>query len=100
MQEEAPLCHFVHVPEGSSKSTCRHLGARKINITFNGAVPDIYEGFDLLNTAGDIERDKREAQAILAIKQRYGKNAILRAYNLEKYSTAAERNEQIGGHRA
>lgn len=79
---------------------CRHLGARKINITFNGAVPDIYEGFDLLNTAGDIERDKREAQAILAIKQRYGKNAILRAYNLEKYSTAAERNEQIGGHRA
>ena len=26
-----------------------------------------------LNTAGDIERDKREAQAILAIKQRYGK---------------------------
>ena len=46
------------------------------------------------------ERDKREAQAILAIKQRYGKNAILRAYNLEKYSTAAERNEQIGGHRA
>ena len=43
-------------PEGSSKNAwtdftaglhADNLGARKINITFNGAVPDIYEGFDL-----------------------------------------------------
>lgn len=90
----------AHMDELYRKIACRHCGARKINITFSGVVPDTYEGFDLINTAGDVERDKREAQTILAIKHRYGKNAILRAYNLEKYSTAAERNRQIGGHRA
>jgi DNA polymerase V len=36
----------------------------------------------------------------LAIKQRFGKNAILRGLNFEEGATAKERNEQIGGHRA
>ena len=39
-------------------------------------------------------------QAVLGIKQKYGKNAILKGMNLEKGATARERNRQIGGHKA
>jgi DNA polymerase V len=39
-------------------------------------------------------------QAMLDIKKRYGKNAILKGMNLEEGATAKDRNSQIGGHRA
>ena len=39
-------------------------------------------------------------QAMLAIKKKYGKNAILKGMNLEVGATGRERNNQIGGHRA
>jgi len=37
---------------------------------------------------------------VLAIKEKYGKNAILRGTDFEEGATARQRNEQIGGHRA
>ncbi len=39
-------------------------------------------------------------ETVLAIKRKYGKNAILKGMNLEKGATAKDRNDQIGGHRA
>lgn len=47
-----------------------------------------------------LDREKRQQQAILAIKKRYGKNAIVKGMNLEDGVTAMERNKLIGGHRA
>lgn len=46
------------------------------------------------------ERECRRQQAVLEIKDRFGKNAILRGMNLEEGATARERNGQIGGHKA
>lgn len=45
-------------------------------------------------------RERRMQQAMLDIKKKYGKNAILKGMNLEEGATAMERNNQIGGHRA
>lgn len=39
-------------------------------------------------------------KAILTVKERYGKNAMFRAMDLEEGATALERNRQIGGHKA
>ena len=39
-------------------------------------------------------------QAMLQIKKKFGKNAILKGMNLLDGATAKERNEQIGGHKA
>ena len=39
-------------------------------------------------------------QAVLDIKKKYGKNAILKGMNLEESATAKDRNSQIGGHKA
>lgn len=46
------------------------------------------------------EREKHLQQALLEIKKRYGKNAVLKGMNLEEGATTIERNSQIGGHKA
>ena len=48
----------------------------------------------------ELEREKRRQQALIAIKGKYGKNAILKGMNFEEGATAKERNETIGGHKA
>lgn len=47
-----------------------------------------------------LERERQKQQAILAIKKKYGKNAVLKGMNLQEGATARQRNNQIGGHKA
>ena len=47
-----------------------------------------------------LEKEKKLQQALLSIKDRYGRNSVLRGMNYEEGATGKERNEQIGGHRA
>ncbi len=48
----------------------------------------------------ELERERRLQGAMLSIKHKYGKNAILKGNNLEDGATARERNRTIGGHQA
>ena len=48
----------------------------------------------------ELEREKKMQKAVLDIKKKYGKNAILKGMNLQEGATAVERNRQIGGHKA
>lgn len=45
-------------------------------------------------------RERKLQEAMLDIKKKYGKNAILKGMNLEEGATARERNRTIGGHQA
>ena len=46
------------------------------------------------------EQEERKLQhALLDIKNKYGKNAILKGMNLKEGATTIERNSQIGGHK-
>lgn len=47
-----------------------------------------------------IEKEKKIQQAVISIKDKFGKNAILKGMNFEEGATAKERNEQVGGHKA
>ena len=47
-----------------------------------------------------LEKDKKIQEAEIVIKEKFGKNAILKGTNLTKESTARERNRQIGGHKS
>lgn len=47
-----------------------------------------------------LEREKRRQQAVLSIRKKHGKNAILKGMNFEEGATARDRNRQIGGHKA
>ncbi len=45
-------------------------------------------------------REKNMQKALIGIKKKYGKNAVLKGMNLEEGATTVERNGQVGGHRA
>jgi DNA polymerase V len=47
-----------------------------------------------------LAREKRVQKAMLEIKKKHGKNAILKGMNLEEGATTVDRNRQIGGHKA
>ena len=45
-------------------------------------------------------KERRQQQAILSIRKKFGKNAIVKAMNLQEAGTAMDRNQQVGGHKA
>ena len=61
-----------------------------------------YEARDMASEAENqaLEREKKMQQAVLDIKKKYGKNAILKGMNLQEGATTVDRNNQIGGHKA
>ena len=97
----------------------KNLLIRRLNVTANRVVPeadapkknDGYEQLDIFTDYAaleakqeqeqrELEREKRMQKAMLTIKKKFGKNAILKGMNLEEGATAKDRNEQIGGHKA
>lgn len=97
----------------------KNLLVRRLNITAGRVIeestaPQKNGGFEQLDLFTDyealqvdqereqaeLEREKKMQQAMLTIKKRYGKNAILKGMNLEEGATAKDRNAQIGGHKA
>lgn len=63
--------------------------------------PDVPpSGGDPESNAVSPDREKRWQRALIQIRNKYGKNAVLRGMSLQEGSTARDRNQQIGGHRA
>ena len=60
-----------------------------------------YEALEKRKAAeqAELDMEKRLQQAVIGIKRRMGKNAILKGMNFEEGATGKARNEQIGGHR-
>lgn len=90
----------------------KQLLVRRINITVNNVVNENmvktrdYEQINLFVDYKEVneKRKKEEAEkeiqkAMIGIKSKYGKNAILKGMNLQKEGTTIERNRQIGGHK-
>ena len=48
----------------------------------------------------ELEKEKKIQQAVLDIKKKFGKNAVLKGMNFEEGATTRDRNAQIGGHKA
>lgn len=97
----------------------RKLTVRRLNVTATHVLPEgeapqktgegeqmslfvDYEERDAKEQeeAAALEKERKKQQAMIEIKKKYGKNAILKGMNLEEGATAKDRNRQIGGHRA
>jgi DNA polymerase V len=90
----------------------KQLLARRINITANNIVNEEmakqerdYKQIDLFTSyQEEIEKEQEELtekelqKAMIDIKRKYGKNAILKGMNLQEGGTTIDRNKQIGGH--
>ena len=78
----------------------KYTPIRRFNVTFNNVVDEAYKQYDLFTNIEDVEREHRMQKAMLDIKGKFGKNAILKGMNLQEGATTRERNRQIGGHRS
>lgn len=79
------------IPESSDTEECEQL--------------DLFTDFDLFQKTKSenekkLAREKEIQKAMLKIKKKYGKNAILKGMNFTEGATTIERNGQVGGHRA
>ena len=83
----------------------RDLLARRINLTAanvldEAAVKQEERQQEKEKEEAALARERRRQEAMLAIKKKFGKNAILKGMDLQEEATARDRNGRIGGHRA
>ena len=88
------------VVELYQKIADRHTGIRRLDVCANRIAPESYIQYSLFDDPVQTDKERHLQEAVLSVKQRYGKNAIMRGANLLECSTYIERNNQIGGHRA
>lgn len=106
------------VMELYDKIVDKNLLVRRVTISANHVTeasyakePQAFEQLDLFTDyaalqkerekeAEKLERERKMQQALIDIKKRYGKNAILKGTNLLDGAMTVERNKQIGGHKA
>ena len=78
----------------------RYRPVRRMTLTFNNVMDETYRQYDLFTDPAELEREHQLQKAMLDIKEKFGKNAILKGMNLEQSGTTRERNQQIGGHKS
>lgn len=106
------------VSELYDKIVDKSLMVRRMYVVANHVVPEqsiadeeSYEQLDLFTDYAALEKQREEEskrlereenmqKAMLKIKKKYGKNAILKGMNFEEGATTIERNGQVGGHKA
>jgi DNA polymerase V len=80
------------------KTTNKNYPIRKINIGFLNVVDDEFTSISFFTDAEEEEKEFNMQRAVLDIKEKYGKNSIVRGSSLKEKSTARRRNNMIGGH--
>lgn len=73
---------------------------RQIGISFGNVKDEIYEQLDLFADQEDIEKEKRVQETLVHIRNKYGKNAVLKGMNFYEKATQRKRNGLVGGHNA
>jgi len=73
---------------------------RQIALSFGNVRDEIYEQYDLFADMEKIEKERKLQQTLVNIRNKYGKNAVLKGMNYLPKGTARYRNMTIGGHKA
>ena len=80
------------------KTTHKNAPIRKINIGFNNLVIEEYVNLDFFSDFLMNDKERSKQKAIIDIKKKYGKNAILKGMNYKEKATGKKRNTLVGGH--
>lgn len=84
-----------------SRIADRKKSVRRFYLTASSLEDETAERqLDLFEDTGENEKKSRIQQAVLTIKDLYGKNSIVKGMDYEECATGRERNLQIGGHRS
>jgi len=80
------------------KTTAKDVPIRRLGLSCNNIVSEGCEGYNLFTNFEKIEKERSLEHAVLELKDKFGKNCMLRAIDLEEGATAIERNKLVGGH--
>ena len=80
-------------------TTKMSLPVRKIGISFNNLKDESFASFSLFDDIKAGEKEKKLQEARLEIRNKFGKNAILKGISYTEKGTARERNKLVGGHK-
>ena len=80
------------------KTTIPNTPIRRITISLNNVVEEIYATYDFFSDLKMLEKEKNVVKVVNSINKKYGKNSILKAMDLDKNATTKQRNKLIGGH--
>lgn len=83
-----------------TETTHPDVPVRRIVIGMGGLLPERQGTATLFDNLEAEEKEHALQEALLQVRGRFGKNAMLRGTSLQGKATAQERNEQVGGHRA
>ena len=94
----------------------KNLSVRKLSLTCNHLISEtevreadeqlsLFDDYEELEKKrvrqlSELEKEKKMQKAMLKIKGKYGKNAVIKGLDLQEGATSLERNSQIGGHKA
>lgn len=82
------------------ETTDRKTPIRALSINLEGLLPESYATATLFDDMEAKEKERRAQEAAIAVREKYGKNALVKGTSLQEKATARERNEQVGGHHA
>lgn len=88
----------TYLLEVYSKIVDKRKFIRKIGFSFGALVPEEQEQYDFFSS--NITKQKNVVKSVMKLKDKYGKNIVLKGLDLNKKATQKERNEMIGGHRS
>lgn len=102
---------FDRITDKSLRIKRLSVTATRIAPEASAKKPEAFEQLDLFTDYEQLERQRLQEEALLqkerqlqtamlSVKKKFGKNAIIKGMSLEEGATARERNQQIGGHKA
>lgn len=101
--DDATSADFLLIPAITSlyeKIVNPQFPIKRINIGCNNVKPEECHQYNFFTDVAGLEKNRKIQEAVINIKHKFGKNAILKGMNLEEHATTRERNLQIGGHRS
>lgn len=91
--------HLSEYFEKLYRQTTRHdAPIRKLSLSIGDLEDDSFTTVNLFTDARADERERKLQETVLSLKDKYGKNSVLKGINFLDKSTARERNRMVGGH--
>ena len=108
---EAVLALYDRIVDGNLLIRRIYLMANRVVDERTVQEAPVFEQLDLFTDYEALEQERKEQEeqrakerrlqeAMLSVKRKYGKNAVLKGTSLQEGATTIDRNKQIGGHRA
>ena len=92
ISEEIERLYDLNVP--------RDALIRGFGFGFSGLLPENYEHYDLFTDLNKVSKEHKITNSVMKIKEKYGKNAVLKGIDYTDKATIRERNKMIGGHKS